>query len=44
MRELVTGIWRVSVVRAVVGMKVTVMVQALEGARLGQLVEEMKLV
>jgi hypothetical protein len=41
--ELVMGICRVSVVRAVVGIKVRVMVQALEGARLLQFVEEMKL-
>ena len=39
---LVTGIWRVSVVRAVVGVKVTVMVQVAPGARVVQLVTEAK--
>ena len=38
MRELVTGICRVSVMRAVVAMKVMVMVQVAAGVRLAQLV------
>jgi hypothetical protein len=40
--ELVTGIWSESVMRAVVAMKVVVMVQVAEGARLVQLVVGMK--
>ena len=39
---LVTGSWSVSVVRALVGVKVTVMVQVAAGARLVQLVLEAK--
>jgi hypothetical protein len=42
-RELVTGISRVSVVRALVGVKVTVMVQVEEGVRMLQVVVEEKL-
>ena len=41
-RELMTGIWRVSVVRALVGVKVTVMLQVAVGARVVQLVVELK--
>jgi hypothetical protein len=41
-KELVTGICRVSVVRAVVGVKVTVMVQLAAGARVVQLVVGVK--
>jgi hypothetical protein len=41
-RELVTGIWSVSVMRALVGKKLTVIVQVAAGARVLQVVVEVK--
>ena len=42
-KELVAGTWRVSVMKALVGVKVTVMVQVAEGVRVLQVVLEEKL-